>query len=453
MSTIAATVSPIHSRSTSVRADGSRARRAAERPQPLLVATDGRAGATPAVRMAQRLAARTGAPVHALAVLEPIPTYDTDASSEALDSVEQERAAGVYAAVHAQLRAAVGEEWPVQVTFGHTARAIAQVADERHARYVLTGLGRHGLGDRVFGTETALQLLRLGSRPVLAVAPEADGTLRRAVVAVDFGPSSVHAAALACSLLEPGGTLSLVHVKSRLELSQPTWEAWDAVYGTRVTELFQRLVAALRGGTLCDAAPGRRDVTIGTAILVGDPAEEIVDYATRVGADLVAVGSHGAGFVERLLVGSVATEILRRTSGALAACSVLAAPERGVLESAEIERQLAGTTETLDPSEWRLALEGFTRRNEGRRAVLEVDDPGLGAQAALRGYALVGATYDQRDRRAELMFGDPDHRGRHLTRSIGPVSSIAVLTAADGRDVALRVEHGKGQTLVTFGGG
>jgi hypothetical protein len=81
---------------------------------------------------------------------------------------------------------------------------------------------------------------------------------------------------------------------------------------------------------------------------------------------------------------------------------------------------------------------------------VEIDDPGLGAQAVTRGFALLGAAWDPHDGRVDLMLGDPGDRRRHLTRSVGDVRSIGVLSGPDGRDVALRIEHGRGQTIVTF---
>ena len=44
----------------------------------------------------------------------------------------------------------------------------------------------------------------------------------------------------------------------------------------------------------------------------------------------------------------------------------------------------------------------------------------------------------------------PTAGGRHLTRSIGDVRAVDVLTDREGHDVALRVQHGTSQTLLTF---
>ena len=58
-----------------------------------------------------------------------------------------------------------------------------------------------------------------------------------------------------------------------------------------------------------------------TVHLEGNPADEIVDYATKIGADLIVMGTHGRGGLRRLLLGSVAEKVLRA-----ACCPVLVVP-------------------------------------------------------------------------------------------------------------------------------
>jgi nucleotide-binding universal stress UspA family protein len=54
--------------------------------------------------------------------------------------------------------------------------------------------------------------------------------------------------------------------------------------------------------------------------LIGDPAEEIIRYATASEIDLIVMGTHGRTGLDRLLMGSVAEKVLRG-----APCSVLVA--------------------------------------------------------------------------------------------------------------------------------
>ncbi len=55
-------------------------------------------------------------------------------------------------------------------------------------------------------------------------------------------------------------------------------------------------------------------VELDTATEVGRPPETIVEYAEREGLDEIVVGSHGRSGVSRILLGSVAEAVVRRSS-------------------------------------------------------------------------------------------------------------------------------------------
>lgn len=60
------------------------------------------------------------------------------------------------------------------------------------------------------------------------------------------------------------------------------------------------------------------DVEIQTEVIKGNPKSVIVDDAKQFGADLIVVGSHGYGFLERIFLGSVSNSVVHH-----AHCSVL----------------------------------------------------------------------------------------------------------------------------------
>jgi hypothetical protein len=140
----------------------------------------------------------------------------------------------------------------------------------------------------------------------------------------------------------------------------------------------------------------------------------------------------------------VATKLIRGAS-----CAVLSVP-RDPLPALEPAERTSGSRKALPSDAWVEMLASFSKRNAGRRTILEVDDLELGAQAQEYNYPLLGTTYDDRADRVELMLGDDIAGGRHLTRSIGNVSGVDVLTDGEGHDMALRVQHGTSQTLLTF---
>src|SRR5690606_23692387 len=114
---------------------------------------------------------------------------------------------------------------------------------------------------------------------------------------------------------------------------------------------------------------------------------EILHYATSMGADVIVTGSRGAGLIDRILVGSTATSIIR---GAERPVLAVPAPP-GTDRSLELPTE--GRVK-FPEARWAEELQEFTRRNAGRRASLEVNDPELGAQSQEHDYPFLGAAYD-----------------------------------------------------------
>lgn len=404
-------------------------------PAGLLVATAG-VGATAVVNAARLVARRLGAAPEVLAVSEPVGLYLPEIGMAPLipeleAGQQRQLAEDVTTAVRA------GEEkWPVTVVPGQPARTIARIARERNARMIIMGIGRHEPMDRVLGSETALVTIREADRPVLAVAPGFSGLPRRVLVAMDFSAASVLAAEKALELLDERGTLILAHVRPADDLFLRMGDVTvRRNYDQRVAELFDRVVESL------DVPPS---ITVERVVLEGNPAAELLGHALSANAELIASGSSGMGFVQRLMVGSVATRLLRG-----ATVSVLVVPRPSQVDVARIERQLSDSP-VAESARWPELLDAFSERNAGRPTQLEIDDPAIGAQLAETGYTLLGTTYDRRGGRLELMFGARAAGDAHLTHAIRGVTSVSVLTDPLGRDLALQARHGKGQSILTF---
>jgi hypothetical protein len=104
----------------------------------------------------------------------------------------------------------------------------------------------------------------------------------------------------------------------------------------------------------------------------------------------------------------------------------------------------------FDETRWSEVLDDFTRSNVGRRTRLEVDDPEIGAQPQAEECQLLGVAYDSHDGRIDIMLGELGAGEPHLSRSIGGVESLHILSDIDGRDLALRLRHGEAQTVLTL---
>jgi hypothetical protein len=150
--------------------------------------------------------------------------------------------------------------------------------------------------------------------------------------------------------------------------------------------------------------------------------------------------------VERLVVGSVATGVVRH-----AGTTVLVAPPPPPAERVRLELQLHGQARLDRPQDWGAALDTFTRRNHGRRARLEVFDPALAGRAVqAAGLRFTGATYDAHDRRVTIALGDARDRTRHLTHGIADVELLDILSVNGLRDHALVVEDAGGHAVLSF---
>jgi nucleotide-binding universal stress UspA family protein len=138
-------------------------------------------------------------------------------------------------------------------------------------------------------------------------------SFRKILIAVDESAFAAHAADVGFDLARSlGAEVALIHVVD------PSVVAYAPEGGIPANELIKeaqqdgrRLVAAFSQRAAMQASPLE-------FIHVGKSGTEIVKAAKDWPADLIVIGSHGRGGVERLLLGSVAEAVMRH-----AACPVL----------------------------------------------------------------------------------------------------------------------------------
>jgi nucleotide-binding universal stress UspA family protein len=213
------------------------------------------------------------------------------------------------AAVHARLRGSVPDEMldrVVTARSGRPERVLVDAATElRAGAIVIGGKSRRGLS-LWFRRGTAHHLLRRLDLPLFVSGPRS-ARLARVLVAVDLSFAAATAIAAAeeiASLLEI--PLEALHVID------------DSVYASRpplpidhdrfVDATIERLEAEVWPLL---AAGRKRSSPIG-------PVVEIVAEAVRRGpAALLVLGTHGSGWVDRLLLGSTTEELLARLPASL----------------------------------------------------------------------------------------------------------------------------------------
>ncbi len=403
--------------------------------RPILVATDGSEQSSGALRAARKLEMRKGWKVRAVAVVEPIPVFDTGFGAslpEARIRDERRRALRERAAGQIEDLGVDPGAWELEVMEGPAARRIVEAAASLDARAILVGIGRHGAVERLLGAETVLKLARLAHRPVLALPGDADDVPRRAVVAVDFSSFSLRAARTALEYVKPPGRIHLLHVMAGLDALPDAGSDWRRAYREQVESRLRALRRELR-------VPDD-EWTVSTTVRTGHPGDEICAFAEEVGAGLIVAGSHGHSFLGRLILGSVSTALVRGTpGGALILPPREPAPEVGAGEEGERKGRAR---------QWSALMEDFSARNEGRPVCLELDDPELGAQTTGKGFHLRGVTYESHSERIVVYLGRPGETRSHLTHGIAGARELEVTSGRDPDVEALRIGLERGQLLL-----
>ncbi len=196
---------------------------------------------------------------------------------------------------------------------GPPAGAIVAYAKECGADAIVMGTqGKRGLERFVLGS-TAAGVLRNSDVPTFVVHAGENGVkpgFKRILVAVDDSEPSAAAVSLATELAAAeDGLLLLCNVAESAILTD---NARLPGYGR--TPLVEQLHGGVR--SLADAALIAKDrgVRADTVPVEGAPVEQLLHAARTLGADLIAIGTHGRRGLQRVLFGSVAEGIVRRSS-------------------------------------------------------------------------------------------------------------------------------------------
>ncbi|MFP5356059.1 MAG: universal stress protein, partial [Gemmatimonadota bacterium] len=237
------------------------------------------------------------------------PVYLRDRLRPRYDEVAASRRTGVQDAVAAWAECAELPPHDVVVREGSPAKEIEREADAFGADLVVAGArGLNRLAEVLLGSTSRGLLRRVGCDLLVVHAREAEPpAIRRVVVATDFyDPSKAAARRAAAIAQQTGAELLALHVIDR---DLWTASAYDesAVGHTQVDRAWlEKSVGEMMREFNQETMGGKaREV-----IRHGRPGKETGQVAADERADLVVVGTHGAGALERALLGSVAEEIV-----------------------------------------------------------------------------------------------------------------------------------------------
>ena len=259
----------------------------------------------------------------------PLPPFAPGGGNLPPAALTPEERTAILASMARFAEAEVGTSAPLEcdVVEGRAAAEILRAAEALPADLLVMGThGRSGFARLVLGSVTET-VLRKAVCPVLTVpaavpdaVPAAPGLFTRVLCAVDFSECSMHALEYAMSMAEEAdATLTVMYVVEALP------DVPREIHETVVTgpgnllEFVARAEEAARA-RFKDIIPDnvRTYCTVDTVVATGKAYREILRVAGEQQADLLVIGVHGRGPIDRMLFGSTAQHLVRQ-----AACPVL----------------------------------------------------------------------------------------------------------------------------------
>ena len=273
----------------------------------ILVATDGSEAAAAAGDVAVTLAEAFAADLHAVFVEEterwPF-TFDEEQAAEMRQEGEEVVSSVADRAAEAGIEATtavLGGEDPIH-------RTVLTYADEQGVDAIVMGThGRTGVGRLLIGSVTE-QLLRESTVPVVTVREKTtvEWPFEDVLVPID-GSASAHAA-LSEAIELAKQTDAAVHLVHVVDTGLVTGD----VDGGLVLEALEEA-----GEQALDIASDRvaqsAVTTVEASVVSGSPSTAICAYADERDVDAIVMGTHGRTGVERVLLGSVAEGVIRRS--------------------------------------------------------------------------------------------------------------------------------------------
>ena len=208
---------------------------------------------------------------------------------------------------------------------------LLELVRRAHADLIVVGASEAGAIHRAFLGSTADRLVRRSLCPVLVVRSETAFPPSQVLVPIDLSEISAKALRWGLSFLSQTGSetapettalfvLNPLEATASLQFTQSQMERFAG-------EEIRRFVA--------ENTPAASAVAC--RLQTGYPREEILSAMTEQQTDLVILGTHGRSGLERMMLGSVAVEVLERAS-----CNVLVVPPTAQEETIAANRDLRG---------------------------------------------------------------------------------------------------------------
>jgi nucleotide-binding universal stress UspA family protein len=194
-------------------------------------------------------------------------------------------------------------------------RALSDLAERLEADLLVVGHRSDNRMTHLLGS-TADRVVRKAHCPVLVVRGGLSVPPRRVVAPVDLSPLSGEAFQRGLGILRAMGKGTLPEIEALFVLGVLQRQVAPQFTPEQVDRFAQEELDRFVELTAGEAA-GR----VRRRVRTGNTREEIEAELAESGADLVVLGTHGLGGFDRMVIGSVASDVVRH-----APCSVLVVP-------------------------------------------------------------------------------------------------------------------------------
>lgn len=268
----------------------------------IIAATDLSARSDRAVRRATLLARTSGATVSLVHIVD-------DDRSKRIVEAELEAATSLLSEQARSLREIDGIDCTFSVIAGLPYKEMIKAVQASMADLLVIGPHRHQALTDIFAGTTAERAIRVSSCPVLVANGVPAGFYRHVLVAVDLSDCSGEALRTLEALeLDKRAAISVVHVfeapaKRHMTLGSASNEELADYLAAEEARAAEELAVFMRAQKFTSA---RRLLKVGETSV----GQTIRASARETSADLIVVGTRGRTGVSKLLLGSVAEDLL-----------------------------------------------------------------------------------------------------------------------------------------------
>jgi nucleotide-binding universal stress UspA family protein len=289
----------------------------------ILLGTDGSPSAGVAADLVAGIAWPSGTAIRVVEAIQPSPMLYTDpwppvglASWEEVEADAEAAARATVEGVRARLEQP-GVEVSTSVVTGRPATTLLDAAQSMPADVIFLGSRGHGTIESMVLGSVSAEVIDHAHAPVLVARRP---TIGRIVLAWDGSDC----AGVAAQLLKtwPMFQGAEIDVVSVAEIDFPWWTGFPGTSSAQLMPMYVEAADATRQQHAELAAGMARELeAAGFAARAvpreGDAAGQIIAAAKAAGADIIVVGTHGRTGLQRLLLGSVARNVVQHAAASV----------------------------------------------------------------------------------------------------------------------------------------